>query len=452
MSHSQFDPVVTQSILDRLCRSRSGRRPGAIISVMRSGTVVCARSYGFAQLDLQLLITKQSLFNLSSVSKQFTAMAIALLVEQGLLGLDDPVREYLPELPDYADAINIQHLLNHSSGIRDYASLLRIACANKSVSSSELLRLITNQRYLNFCPGSAVRYSSSGYFLLTLIVARVVSMPYDSFCKDYILSPLNMCRTTIGNPSGQIVDHRVQGYTMHDGTPVPSASLSAVAASCIWSSVDDMANWDANLNTNRLGNHHEQLGHIYNTPGRLTDGSETHYAFGWQHASHRGLAIRFHQGISPGFHIFYLRVPQAQYSVLAMANSRWPTALQIVLSLLDAHLKNKFNYNKPALPYDKPPPLITEGSVPCDDRTLQSYRGTYYSSEVGATYRVESQQKRLVITCRGHTDNAACQGQDEFRIRERTIRFLRNDAGRIFALTVKTPAVLSIRFDRTNAR
>src|SRR5271169_2861422 len=171
--------------------------PGCSLAVARDGRLLYARSYGMANLELDVPLSPSSVFDIGSTSKQFTAASVLLLEKQGKLAVNDDVRKYLPELPDYGSKITFLHLLNHTSGLRDYLTLMDLAGINTdSVTTDEdALQIIARQRVLNFAPGSDWLYSNTGYFLLSIIVKRVTGKSLREFAAENIFSPLGMTHT-----------------------------------------------------------------------------------------------------------------------------------------------------------------------------------------------------------------------------------------------------------------
>src|SRR5262249_50434611 len=157
-----------------------------------------SRGYGLANLDHGLPITSDSVFDVASISKQFTAMAILLLEREGKLSLEDDVRKYIPDLPDYGHPMRLRHLLHHTNGVRDYIGLLTWAgLENDRVTDDDVLLLLHQQKALNFVPGTQWQYSNAGYFLLAVVVKRVSGMKFSTFAKERIFDPLGMKSTVV---------------------------------------------------------------------------------------------------------------------------------------------------------------------------------------------------------------------------------------------------------------
>jgi CubicO group peptidase (beta-lactamase class C family) len=231
--------------------------PGCVAGVIRDGRLVYERELGLANLDHDIPIRKDSVFAVASLSKQFTAACILLLSQEGILALDDDIRRFLPEMPEYAQPITIRHLLHHTSGIRDYGNeLLPLrGIRGDGLTDDEVMELLVRQKGLNFLPGDAFRYSNSGYRLLGLIVKRVTGQSLRTYADERIFRPLGMVHTHFHDDAGQIVKHRVAGYALTgDGKLVTRADKNEfVGDSGVMSTVDDFLLWDQNLYQDRLG-------------------------------------------------------------------------------------------------------------------------------------------------------------------------------------------------------
>src|SRR5690606_13292294 len=192
----------------------TNQTPGCVLAVIRDSAIIYERAYGMADLERHVPLSTQSVFDIGSIGKQFTAMLIALLAQERRLALDDSIHTYVPELPDYGDPIAIRHLIHHTSGLLDYCTLMGLANMpfENRYDEDELLALITRQKLLNFKPGDEFLYSNTGYFLLGIIAQRVAGRPLTTLLREYILDRLGMKATTFNGPMQQIVKNRAVGY------------------------------------------------------------------------------------------------------------------------------------------------------------------------------------------------------------------------------------------------
>lgn len=249
-------PVLTppDAGIDGLMQAYDGQVPGAAVLVLHDGQPVFRRGYGLAVVEDGTPVTAASNFRLASVSKQFTAAAVLLLVEDGRLGLDQPARQWLPELPPAAAGITLRHLLSHTSGLLDYEDLMDPA-DTRQVHDADVLALLSRQDRLNFAPGTQYRYSNSGYALLALIVGRASGQDFAAFLQQRIFRPLGMTHTVAHQDGVDTVAARAYGYSRIDGRwqRTDQSTTSAVLGDGgIYSSLDDLARWDAALYDDRL--------------------------------------------------------------------------------------------------------------------------------------------------------------------------------------------------------
>ena len=202
--------------------------PGCALGVFRGGQVIYSRGYGMADLNQGIPISPRTVFYIASTSKQFTAMSIALLAEQGKISLDDPIRKWVPELPAYADRITVKHLVHHTSGIRDYLGLWGMSGRSTAdeIPEEVALDLIRRQKATDFEPGSRYSYSNSGYFLLSVIVKRASGLSLRQFAQANMFGPLGMTSTHFHDRNTEIVPNRAEGYQ-----PSPAGGFDIVRTS-----------------------------------------------------------------------------------------------------------------------------------------------------------------------------------------------------------------------------
>lgn len=270
--------------------------PGCALGVSQNGTPVYTRGYGMSNLEYDVPITPNSVFDVASVSKQFTAFAIALLASEGKLSLDDDVRRYLPELPDYGRQITIRHLLTHTSGLRNTGDLFdlagwRVSQRNSSsasaasplqepVTEDDVLRMAVRQKSLDFVPGSEFFYNNSGYTLLGVIVTRVSGRSLSEFAAARIFGPLGMRDTHFRDDPNIVVPRRASAYRPRPGggwwTSIPLSTT--VGPWGLETTVGDLLKWQQNFVDARVGG--RAVSDEMQTPGRLNDRRSTGYGFG----------------------------------------------------------------------------------------------------------------------------------------------------------------------------
>jgi CubicO group peptidase (beta-lactamase class C family) len=316
-------PAGAQSALDsvdRYVRAELVRQriPGMSVAVLRGDSVVLARGYGLADLELQVAASDSTVYQSGSVGKQFTAAAIVTLVREGRIGLDDPIRKYLREAPSSWGKVTIRHLLTHTSGIPDYTDDL--VDFRRDYNEEQLARLYAKLP-LGFQPGSTWSYSNTGYALLGFIIRRATGQFYGDYLRERVFEPLGM-RTARVISERDLVPNRAAGYQLVDGEiknqDWVSPSLNTTADGALYLTVHDLTRWAIGLNHARVP---DSAGLALSwTPVRLNDGGTFPYGFGWGVDDQRGHLRIGHGGSWQGFRAAIHRYPEFDLTVIALAN------------------------------------------------------------------------------------------------------------------------------------
>jgi len=318
-----------ESRIDDWMRAYQGAVPGAALIVLRDGVPLVRRAYGLADVDRGCVATPSTGYRLASMSKQFTAAAILLLAEDGRLSIDDPVRRWLPTLPDAAEAMTLRHLLTHRSGILDFEDLIPEG-SSAQVRDAGALALLESHDRSYFAPGQNYRYSNSGYVMLSLVVGCASGMDFARFLRERIFRPLDMRNTVAFETGISVVPHRALGYT-YTGRSWACTDQSLTSATLgdggIYSCIDDLARWDAALGDARLLR-----------PGSLrsafaaatpTDDPAVQYGFGWCVAGDS----RWHTGETVGFRNIILRNISHSITVIILTNRSEPAPYAAALAV-----------------------------------------------------------------------------------------------------------------------
>jgi CubicO group peptidase (beta-lactamase class C family) len=315
--------------VESLLAPYTGQVPGASLLVLRDGKAIVRESRGFADLESGRAATPETNFRLASVSKQFTAMAVLLLVQDGVLSLDQPVHDWLPTLPPATHAVTLRHLLSHRGGLVDYED--SVPDDAPQVRDADVLKILESQDRTLFAPGSGYQYSNSGYALLALVVEHAAKMDYPRFLRERIFEPLGMNTTLARVDEGPAVANRAYGYRLEEDAWVrrDQSSTSAVLGDGgIYSSVDDLARWDAALYDDRLLG--DALRKEMFTRQGATDDPETDYAFGWRLT---GDTV-WHSGESMGFRNVLVRDPAQRTTIILLCNRDDPEPYPMVRELM----------------------------------------------------------------------------------------------------------------------
>ncbi len=314
------DENLTKAIDEILTQAYKPNEPGASVIVAKNGKVVFRKGYGLANLELAVPVEPDMVFRLGSVTKQFTAVAILMLAEQGKLSLDDNLVKFLPNYPAKTQRITIEQLLTHTSGIKSYTSLPEwLAMWRKDIELNELISLFKDKP-ADFAPGERWSYSNSGYVVLGAIIEKSSGQSYQDFIEKNIFAPLGMKHSFYDN-TARVIPRRVTGYSKGKDAYINAAYMSMTqphAAGALVSSVDDLALWDAALYTDKLVKQ-ETLKRAW-TPAKLTSGKLTHYGFGWSVNSYEGHPVIEHGGGINGFSTYALRMPDERVFVAVLTN------------------------------------------------------------------------------------------------------------------------------------
>jgi CubicO group peptidase (beta-lactamase class C family) len=297
--------------------------PGCALGVIRDGNFIYRKGYGMGSLELHVPLSPESVFYMGSVSKQFTAASVVLAAEQGFLALDDDVRKYIPELPDYGHVITLRQMLHHTSGLRDFLTLLELSGRHGEDvhSRTEMLDLIARQKALNNIPGDEWIYSNTNYFLLGEVVQRATKKSLAQFAAENIFLPLGMGHTRFYDDHTLVMPGRVPAYAPGDSGKFVvdwSTNFDTVGAGGLMSTVDDLLLWDRNFYENRLrkGAFLKEM----QTRGVLNNGKKTDYALGLELSTYRGLPIVEHNGALFGYRTEILRFPEQRFTVVCLCN------------------------------------------------------------------------------------------------------------------------------------
>jgi CubicO group peptidase (beta-lactamase class C family) len=309
--------------------------PGASVAIIKDSKVLFSRTYGFANLEDHEVTTTATNYRLASVTKQFTAMAILILTDRGALSLDSRLTNVLPGAPSYAHNVRVRHLLNHTSGIVDYESLIPDT-QTVQVLDNDVLALLCKIDSTCFPAGSKYQYSNSGYALLALIVESVAKQSFAEFLKKNIFEPLGMDHAVAYQRGFSTVANRAYGYSRTDSgfARTDQSTTSAVLGDGgIYSSVDDLFKWDQALYTERLVRA-SALQQAF-TPAVLNDGTRTTYGFGWNIELYRNIPSLFHSGSTQGFRNAILRFPLQRSTIIILTNRNQGNPIEIARKIAD---------------------------------------------------------------------------------------------------------------------
>ncbi len=329
--------------------------PGAAVLVLKDERIVFQRGYGVRDLGERGKIDEHTNFRLASVTKQFTAMAVMLLVHDGRLHYEDRLTDVLPDFPAYGKNISIRNLLNHTSGLIDYEDLMAksyggtLPDSAPQIKDAGVVALLKKESATKFTPGEHWSYSNSGYAVLAMVVEKVSGKPFSQFLHDRIFGPLAMANTVAyERGTNQVVD-RAYGHTKEDGRwrPTDQSPTSVVLGDGgIYSSLNDLAKWDRGLNEHRLLSAAEMEAAL--TPVKVPDDNvlgpdnkKATYGFGWFLDPYKGHQRMWHYGETVGFRTAIDRLPDDRLTVIVLCNRADLVAQDLALQVADLYLTKK---------------------------------------------------------------------------------------------------------------
>ncbi|MCB1844286.1 MAG: beta-lactamase family protein [Halioglobus sp.] len=306
--------------------------PGASVMVIRNGERVLVRSYGMANLEEGTPVRPETNFRLASVTKQFTASSIMLLVERGELSLDDTLTESFAGFPAYGNNISLRHLLQHNSGLIDYEDMIADDYEGQ-VSDRDALRMMYEVDKTWFRPGTQYRYSNTAYAMLAMLIEDKTGKSYAQFLQDNIFAPLGMDNTVAYQKGVSTVANRAYGYTVENGQVSfsdQSTTSAVLGDGGIYTSVLDYYKWDQALYTDKILSQ-ESLQQMWT--GNFGD-----YGLGWRVDRKNGHRRLHHDGSTSGFRNYVIRYPDDRLTVLVLTNRRGPDAMPLAEAVADLYL------------------------------------------------------------------------------------------------------------------
>ena len=371
--------------------------PGAAIAVVRNGRIIFKKGYGSANLEYDIPVSPSTVFHIASVSKQFTAFSVLLLAREGKLSLDDDIRKYIPEIPDFGRVITLRQLAHHTSGLRDQWNLLAMAGwrLDDVITKEHILKLISKQQELNFNPNDEFLYCNTGFTLLAEVVARVSGKSFADFTKERIFDPLRMNNTLFYDDHEKIVRNRAYSfYEAVGGYKKSVLSYANVGATSLFTTVEDLSLWAMNFENPVVGD--AEIIKEMNRKGILNNGDTISYALGQDVDKYKGLKFISHGGGDAGYRTFLGRFPDQKFSVIVFSNLASFNPFGIGLKIAEIYLKNSLT---------EPPPKETSATPPPDKPfvadaevfNLKEFAGDFHSPELSTTYTFIPQDGKLLV-------------------------------------------------------
>jgi CubicO group peptidase (beta-lactamase class C family) len=346
-------PAVAGKSVDAVFAAYTAATPGCAVDVATGGTPVFAKGYGMADLEHDVPITPESIFEAGSVSKQFTAAAVMLLARDGKLSLDDEVRKYVPELPAYEWPITIRHMLTHTSGLRDWGSVESIAGwprTSRVYTHAHVLEIVSRQHALNFEPGTRWSYSNTGFNLAAIIVQRVSGMPFPEFTRTRLFQPLGMTHTSWRDDYTHIVKGRALAYRKgSDGYHTDMPFENVYGNGGLLTTVGDLLKWNEHYDAPSAAD--APLVAEQQKAGHFNDGRAHGYGLGLFLQTYKGLREVDHSGSTAGYSAYLTRFPDQHVSVAVLCNASNAQATDYAHAVADLYLGDRLKPSEPTPTY-----------------------------------------------------------------------------------------------------
>jgi CubicO group peptidase (beta-lactamase class C family) len=386
--------------------------PGGTVGIMGNGKLLYTKSFGLASLDYDISNTENTLFNIGSISKQFTAMGIIKLDLAGRLSIDDDIRKYIQLLPDFGHKITIRHLLHHTSGLRDIHSILTLAGwrMDDPRSNDDLFRIMSNQKELNFSPGNEYMYSNTGYIFLARIIEVVTGVKFENWMKENIFEPLGMFNTYIESNATKVVKGNATSYNKLEGNNYSRAVeyWNYTGSGNVHTTVKNLLTWLNNFGNPQ--NKWEEAFNILQTTDALNNGKKNKYAFGVEIDTINGFKRVSHGGSVGSFRSFACSYPDKKLSIAVLtnySNSTPDTKLNLLAEIINPELISNSNPNE----------MIYTGFTAITNSNLKKYEGDYWCDRENVARRIHIENDTLrYFRNKGNESPLQYVGNSEFII------------------------------------
>lgn len=429
IAQSQIEIETLQQKVDSMFLDISdGVNPGTAILIVKDNNVILNKGFGYANLEHQVAITPTTVFDLASLAKQFTGYSISILIKQGKVSKNDDVKKYLPEFPDFGQKITIGNLLHHTSGLRDWTTTFPLAgqSFDNVISYDQILRMVQEQKQLNFNPGTKYLYSNTGYNLLVEVLQRVTKTSFREWTHQNIFLPLEMSNTHFLDNHNEVINDRATGYYKdrkgnYNYTP---NNLTALGSSSLYSTTTDLAKWVTHL-MDPKDESKPVIDQMFQTD-TLINGDENDYASGILITKFKDTPLIAHSGSWASFSTYLSVFPDHKLSIVVL-NNREKNASRIarkIASLFIANPKEEKSKNE-----------ITENKkIDVSEKILDEYVGTYKLGPSWFVHLTREKNKLWVQATNEDKFLMTALSKNKFRIKEygnRTMSFHKNDKGEV---------------------
>lgn len=419
---------VKASEIDAIFESYDETTGGCAVGIVDHGELIFAKGYGMANLDYGIALAPDSRLMIASISKQFAAAALLMMEQEGLLGLDEDLRAYIPELPEFDESITARQLIHHTSGLRDLFSLLHLKDVGLDpvTTTKDALELISNQQRLNFKPNTSYNYSNSGYVLMSVLTENLTGMTLREYTDKHFFKPLGMEATHFHDDVGMVVPNRADSYrpTADGHGRFYRDNIDRIGARGLFTTIEDFAKWDANFieNHSHLENFTERMAE----KGIFNNGEPHDYAAGLRISRYRSLNTVGHGGNYMGFRSSYMRFPGPELGIIVFCNMSNINPASYTRQLADLYLMNEF------------------GDI------FEEYSGTYRNEGYNRQYELLIEDGDLYLK-KSFRDKERMiwRDDDEFTAGGWQVEFTRNDDS-ISGFTVQAGRTGKVTFEKVS--
>ncbi len=356
--------------------------PGCALAILKDGKIIYERGYGMSNMEYNIAINPTSVFHIASISKQFTAAALVRLSLEGKLSLDDDVRKYIPEMPDFGHTITLNNLIHHTSGLRDQWDLQRLAGwrADDVITEKDIMDMLSRQRALNFLPGEEYVYCNTGFTLAGVVVKKVTGVSLRQYADSVFFKPLGMNSTHFHSDHAEITPNRTSAYAKDEQGrwKISIPVFDNYGATSLFTTVEDLAKWDENFYAKKIGG--DDFVDAMRKTATLNDKTPQTYASGLVLSNYRGYRTEGHAGADAGYRSHLLRFPEEHFSVIIFANFANANPSMLSFKVADLFLKDK-----------NPTPTI----VATDTSIVKGWAGEYFDATTQTSVKLDYRMGRL---------------------------------------------------------
>ncbi len=358
--------------------------PGCALAIMKDGKIIYKRAYGMSNLEYNLAITPSSIFHIASISKQFTAAAIVHLSLEGKLSLDDDIRKYIPEVPNFSYKITFNHLIHHTSGLRDQWTLQRLAGwrADDVITEKDILDMLARQKSLNFLPGEEYLYCNTGFTLLGIAVKRITGVSLRDYADSVFFKPLGMNNTHFHSDHAEITPNRTSAYNRDEQgkLKISIPVFDNYGATSLFTTVEDLSKWDENFYTKKVGG--EAFIKLMQKTGELNNKTSQNYAAGLVISNYKGYKTVGHGGADAGYRSYFIQFPDEHFSIVLLANLGSINPSSLSYKVADLFLKDKSS---------QPPAFKTDSNL------LKVWAGDYFDMRTQSLLKLTYENEKLKL-------------------------------------------------------